>query len=581
MRKVFDISAIKQGLLAFLMLFSATPWLHLHGIFYIPLFFAFYILVGKGSVTADHRIRVISLITALVLSAFQTIGLHVSSNDRITIFTSTLDFFNFLFYYIGTLILFYFIVKIVFEFFRSHESYSSREIIPNRGNFFLLSWSIIFLTWIPYSLINFPGILSPDSISQFDQILGSNPWNNHNPAFHTFLISCFYSLSNMLGQNINIGVFLYVLFQMIVLSGSFAYCLHFMRRLEVNPKIILLSLAFYSLYPPNGVYSVTVLSDVLFSGCVLVFTIYLTKLFVLNSDGITIRNIFIFSFVSLFMMLVRHVGLYVFILSLIPLVFFVRKWKRIGLLSIFILPVLIYFLVSRIVYPKFDIGYERDASWAIASQPAQFMARGVKLYSDGLSTDLNIRIDYYFNHGFENVYNPEIADPIMASVKMDSFINDKSGFYKLFIDLFLKHPLIFVESFLYSSRGYWYPDTYYWIIGGYVYKNNHGIKSEKLFTPMIAQGTIIRIVEKMRMIPIVGMIFSLGFMLWLLVLSVMYLVLTYRGKYILMYVPVFVVWLIAIVSPVFAEYRYVYPLFVSAPLLMGLSWSQRKKLTDE
>ena len=52
-------------------------------------------------------------------------------------------------------------------------------------------------------------------------------------------------------------------------------------------------------------------------------------------------------------------------------------------------------------------------------------------------------------------------------------------------------------------------------------------------------------------------------------------------KYILLYLPIFVLWLTCIASPVFCEYRYAYPIFTSILLYISLNVTkENEKIKD-
>ncbi len=50
------------------------------------------------------------------------------------------------------------------------------------------------LCWLPYFLYQYPGIMTPDSVNQFEQVLGLIPYSNHHPWVHTLLIGLIYHI---------------------------------------------------------------------------------------------------------------------------------------------------------------------------------------------------------------------------------------------------------------------------------------------------------------------------------------------------------------------------------------------------
>ncbi len=75
--------------------------------------------------------------------------------------------------------------------------------------------------------------------------------------------------------------------------------------------------------------------------------------------------------------------------------------------------------------------------------------------------------------------------------------------------------------------------------------------------------------EFINKIPIINLLFSIGFVFWIILTCLTYLI--YKKKYnlIILFCPVLFVWLTSIASPVFGEFRYVYSMFVTLPILIA------------
>lgn len=58
----------------------------------------------------------------------------------------------------------------------------------------LLCYFGLLFCWLFWFLYQFPGVLTPDSISQFSQATGLIPFSNHHPILHTLLFSLFYHI---------------------------------------------------------------------------------------------------------------------------------------------------------------------------------------------------------------------------------------------------------------------------------------------------------------------------------------------------------------------------------------------------
>ena len=52
----------------------------------------------------------------------------------------------------------------------------------------LLCYFGLLFCWLFWFLYQFPGVLTPDSISQFSQATGLIPFSNHHPILHTLFV---------------------------------------------------------------------------------------------------------------------------------------------------------------------------------------------------------------------------------------------------------------------------------------------------------------------------------------------------------------------------------------------------------
>lgn len=73
-----------------------------------------------------------------------------------------------------------------------------------------------------------------------------------------------------------------------------------------------------------------------------------------------------------------------------------------------------------------------------------------------------------------------------------------------------------------------------------------------------------------RNLPIISMILSIGFLFWIVLACITYLIYQKKYKNILIFLPVLFIWLTTLASPVFCEPRYVYSIFTCLPLFVGI-----------
>lgn len=136
---------------------------------------------------------------------------------------------------------------------------------------------ICLLCWLPYFLYEYPGVMTPDSINQYAQIIGAYQLSNHHSIVHTALIGMFYNIGLSLTGNLHTGLALYTIAQMVFMALSAGYVVRTLQKADVITPVVLLTIGFYALMPYNGAYAVTIWKDIPFAGCMTIFAASLMR----------------------------------------------------------------------------------------------------------------------------------------------------------------------------------------------------------------------------------------------------------------------------------------------------------------
>ncbi len=83
-----------------------------------------------------------------------------------------------------------------------------------------------------------------------------------------------------------------------------------------------------------------------------------------------------------------------------------------------------------------------------------------------------------------------------------------------------------------------------------------------------------------RDIPVISMAFSIGTCFWALIICMGYKILQKEYKFIFLYIPIFILWLTIIASPVFCEFRYAYPMFMTLPVYLSFCLKNNNQKND-
>ena len=430
---------------------------------------------------------------------------------------------------------------------------------------------IIFILYIPYLLQYSPGILSFDSANEIGQAMGIETLNDAHPLLHVLMVFIPMTIGKWLGDY-NMGVAFFSIMQMAIMSTVFAFTLVYMKNKGAPKIFIFLALAFFALYPVNGLFSITMWKDVIFALSVLLLTICMYEL-ITNTDTFIIskkKNILLVLSL-LAVMLFRHNGFYVAIL-LIPFLFMIPRkyYKR---LIVIILATLV--IISGYKFVCYNIAnIPKGNSVETISVLVQQVARTVKYEYDTLSYEDKQEINKFFDvERIGQLYDPYISDKVKGNFNNKYYDENKGEFFKLWFSLLLKYPTQFIEAFIYNNYGYWYPETWNFIvIKGFSSPDHPTLKDLDIQSDGLIDSGIVsnlgEITEK-RNIPISSFMFSVGFSFWILVVLLGYNIYTRNTKNILIFLPCILVWLTILASPVYCEYRYIYSLFVCIPLFIS------------
>ena len=538
----------------------------------------------------DKRARIISVIVAAIFAAMEVVGYSISSyNSLAGIIGSKEIFLKAVLKFIGYVIVFYTIIiyvytKVLPRIKLKEDSEIRKYFTDNKKSLFGIAL-ILFIAYLPHFLYNFPGVYTSDSIAEMDYGLSNATYfKNHHPVFHIFIVYGCISLGKLLG-GAYIGIVIYSILQMIFVSFSFSYVLKYMAKKNVSIVFRILTLIFFIIYPAFGPYSITMWKDVPFGIMLVLFTIQVIEMITNKEYFKKKRNFASFIIISIFTILFRNNGLYVVLITLTVLLIFLKGNRK--KLALMLLAVMLFNVSWK--GPIFKLLNVTDGPIReMMSIPVQQIARTVKYRRSELTEEEKTKIQKYIDMDLEEMsesYYPLISDNIKDHFNNEEFNNNKLDFISLWISLFFKYPVEYIEAFLDNSYGYWYPQANNGIIPTwYNYDESKNIlQYEK--KPVLNLKFLDEYYGDLnnRDIPIISMGISIGFVFWMMILFIGYIVYTKKYKLILAYIPIFSLWLTTIASPVYCEYRYIFGMFTCIPLLtiLTISIANREKDNKE
>ena len=480
-----------------------------------------------------------------------------------------------------------FIINTIFILF--DKMFKSQSVKKPTYKRLLLFWGIILISWIPYFLQYYPGLIQRDTLDQIAQALNISLLKDHHPVFYTGIIYVFFHLGTLINGTNELGVVLYTICQMLFLSFTYAYSAYFLQKHHVNKFLICFMVLFYALYPMHAMYSITMYKDVLFATCINWLVILILNL-VLTPQKITQkRYLILMVLIGTAVSLLRQNGFYAILITMIILIIYYKSYRK-NILFAFLSIFLIFIGYKNIIFPA--INAQPTAIKEALAVPLQQLAR-VDSYKN-LTSEESKQINNFFKRdNIGQLYTPQSADDVRQNLDQDYFHNHVKDFINIWATNALKYPVTYINAFLANNVGYYYAfakERGMLIITNIeqtpitllkAHNPNEKVvvisKDLGLETKPIKEFKIIkRIVNTIndRNLPI---FLTIGFNFWLIILCLTYAIYKKNNSYFLAFLPVLSVWFTILASSVSGVFRFVYCIFTTLPIFIGILGLDKKE----
>lgn len=448
-----------------------------------------------------------------------------------------------------------------------------RKYIKGTRTFYFVVWIITFLVWVPGLLSAFPGVYDIDGAFQI-MWFEKGTISAHHPVLHTYLLGGLVRLGKSLLGSYEAGLLCYSIFQMLCMSGIFAYISK--KTCQWLPGVIqFLVILSYMILPYHVVLSFTTTKDVLFAG---VFAVWVLKTFECTADKehffANKKGQLQYVVIIFLMCALRNTGYYILLFMMPFFLILCRKyWKNIlciGLVSVF--------LWNLYIGPVYNLlGVQRGNAAEALSIPMQQLSRVTAYSGDTLGERDKELIEKYIPDYAK--YTPRVSDSVKDTFNGSAYEEDKLEFVKLWLRVGIAHPVIYLEAFLSNNVGFWYPNMKYPDEGtflSYIVYENTEYKGD---WPDIKRTSLLPAVSEFyykftqqgmyHQIPGAFVLYSGGILFWILILGVCICI--YRRIYerLVPFSILIGLWGTLMLSPV-VVFRYMYPLSVCVPVILSM-----------
>ena len=443
----------------------------------------------------------------------------------------------------------------------------------------LLTFLFLLLCWLPVLLAVYPGFFVYDAQDEYLQV-AYRTFSTHHPLVHVLLLGGIICAVHKVTDSYNLGIACYTVFQMILVSGGFTFLLSYLRKKKVSKTLRFISMLYFGLFPVIVMFTLCSAKDALFSTALLLLLICLLEMN-LNSDSFFTSKgwLLLIGASATGMMLLRNNGLYAFVFLIPFLAFYQKKYRK---------RVLIWAAISiagcLLINGGLRVAFQADDSenQEILTVPIQQLARTYKYEPEVFSEEDVKTLHEILPEEALVMYNARLSDPVKYRFRNDAFAADKSKYIKLWAKIGLKKPLSYINAWLMTSYGFWYPDTVINVYAGnsvftFTYKDSSyfgyevelpGERDSKIpWLDEVYRRLSLEIEQEK--VPIVSMLFSPGGLFWLFAFVFSYML--YRKNYHILMpcIMVLAVWLTVILGPTYLP-RYVLIFWFGLPLFAAV-----------
>lgn len=377
---------------------------------------------------------------------------------------------------------------------------------------FLPDWLFLVLLILPVFLAEFPGFFVYDAHDELYEVL-TRTFTAHHPLLHVLLLGRTIAFFHKFTGSWNAGIAVYIFLQMLVITAVFSLVLQMLRKFYVPRRIRVICLLFLGLFPTVVMYVLCSAKDGLFSAFLLLLTVFLYLLYRDPEHFLQGRKKaagFVLS--ALLMMLFRYNGFYSF-LVFVPfgIIFLPRTHSslkrpvpsggpseqrcpvssgdrspqrrpadsgepslqrrpalfrqhssrpsrslRLRITAMLLLPVALFLAVNTGM-TKILTGPDTKEYQEMLTVPISQLARAYNYQQDVFSKEDILLLHRYLPEENLNRYEPLCTDLLKVGFNNEAFSEDKSSFVKLWLRIGKKAPAVYVNAWLLTSYGYWYP----------------------------------------------------------------------------------------------------------------------------
>ena len=410
-------------------------------------------------------------------------------------------------------------------------------------NFFYI-WAIIFLFWMPVFFALYPGAFVYDATEEYVEVI-SRQFTMHHPLLHVLALGGIVHLFEYIGAGANLGIAVYVLLQMLVMSAALSFVVRSFQMWGVTKRYAFITVLFFSIFPLFPLYAVCTAKDGLFTVFLLVSIVSMGNIIRLadvkdaqpasHASAPSMSDMVIFLVSSTLMMMLRNNGLYAYaataLISAMTLIIS-RRQKPVAfsgttarLLILMVLSIVLSLGGTRIL--KLATGATDGEHQEMLTVPIQQLARTYTYSPEAFTPDEEALLKAFIPEDYITTYSPRISDVLKSGLNNQYYESHRALFYKLWLTIGARRPLTYLNAHLGTAYGYIYPDALNNVYKGntmntftYTDSSYFGFETEPPGIRDSMLPALELLIEKFSLTlfqqkcPVLSMLFAPGFLFW-------------------------------------------------------------------
>lgn len=556
--------------------------------FSVLLFTALYVVLEKG--TGDRRMSTYTHWLGLLFAFFTACGHALDTYGSISFRQVFLPILIYTHVFACLLNLLWTILTRIDPEVKTKEISERKEnrcasVIRSITSRPVIVFVILLLAWIPVFIANYPGGFLYDAGRELAQI--ENGFSGDFPLLHSMIITKLLPFFYKLSGSYNTGIAVYVIAQMILLAVIYTHMITVFSKRKIHAGILVIITLYCGFFPVIQLLVVQVVRDVLFS-VLLAYSMFYLYLMMEDRDAFweSKKNPILFGVVLTLTFLARNnntgMAAPVFLIIMGGIICFVNRKKYLKGALIFSMTSIVSYAVLTLMLIALCQPLTKAASGSSLSIMSQSLARAYLYESDKWTEEDSNKLMEYMNVE-ELAYYPENADSTKNRVHIPE--GKQIGFFIFWLKMGIKHPGCYADAILAGTQNMWYPDT---VVDGYNQRyTNPGepystwdkcyyYMESWIEEPGVHRNLLPKVLEfytniglriSFEKIPVVSMLFSIGFNFWL-VLNCLFYVLHRKITKLLPAISLLLVYVMISAFVPLILLRYFAALFLAMPMII-------------